>query len=102
MSAKHTDDLVMCRKITGINVGKVCAGCEGRCCICDSYVRSYRPVRICDSCAYGTKKDACIICGNSNGISDAYYCKQCVMMEKDKDGCPVIINLGSSRLDKIF
>lgn len=33
------------------------------------------------------------------GISDAYYCAACTRMEKDRDGCPKIINLGVSRKD---
>ena len=38
------------------------------------------------------------ICGGQ-GISDAYYCKECVQMEKDRDGCPKIVNLGSAKTD---
>jgi hypothetical protein len=30
-------------------------------------------------------------------VADAYYCKECVKLEKDRDGCPKIINLGSAR-----
>ena len=31
------------------------------------------------------------------GISDAYYCAECTRLEKDRDGCPKIVNLGASR-----
>lgn len=27
-------------------------------------------------------------------ISDAYYCTECTRLEKDRDGCPRIINVG--------
>jgi len=30
-------------------------------------------------------------------VSDAYYCAECVRLERDRDGCPRVINLGSSR-----
>src|SRR5271170_2020879 len=43
----------------------------------------------------------CIICGGQ-GISDAYYCANCTRLEKDRDGCPKIINLGSSRTDLFY
>lgn len=33
------------------------------------------------------------------GISDAYYCAECTRLEKDRDGCPNIVNLGASRTD---
>ena len=33
------------------------------------------------------------------GISDAYYCAECTRMEKDRDGCPKIVNIGASRKD---
>lgn len=40
----------------------------------------------------------CVVCGGE-GISDAFYCFECTRLEKDRDGCPKIINLGSSRTD---
>ena len=50
--------------------------------ICDSYVRPATLVRICDECNYGSYQGRCVICGNP-GVSDAYYCKECTMLEKD-------------------
>ena len=43
----------------------------------------------------------CVICGGP-GISDAYYCKECTVQEKDRDGCPKIVNLGSSKTDLFY
>jgi hypothetical protein len=43
----------------------------------------------------------CVICGGA-GISDAYYCKECTIQEKDRDGCPKIVNLGSSKTDLFY
>ena len=43
----------------------------------------------------------CLICG-SPGVSDAYYCKDCTVQEKDRDGCPKIVNLGSSKTDLFY
>lgn len=36
------------------------------------------------------------------GISDAYYCTECTRLEKDRDGCPKIVNLGASRTDLFY
>jgi hypothetical protein len=38
----------------------------------------------------------------SSGISDAYYCAECTRLEKDRDGCPKIVNLGASRTDLFY
>lgn len=39
-------------------------------------------VRICDECNYGSYQGRCVICGGP-GVSDAYYCKECTIQEKD-------------------
>jgi PHF5-like protein len=101
--AKHHADLIFCRKQPGIGklqldaaIGKLCERCDGRCVICDSMVRPSELVRTCDDCNYGSFLGRCIICGG-RGVSDAYYCKSCVLQERDRDGCPKIVNLGSER-----
>ncbi|ANQ07006.1 PHF5-like protein, putative [Plasmodium vivax] len=101
MAAKHHPDLIMCRKQPGIAIGRLCEKCDGKCPICDSYVRPYTLVRICDECNYGSYQGRCIICGGT-GISDAYYCKECCLCEKDRDGCPKIVNLGSAKTDLFY
>ncbi len=63
-------------------VGRLCEKCDGKCPICDSYVRPCVLVRICDECNYGSYQGRCVICGGP-GISDAYYCKECTQQEKD-------------------
>lgn len=78
-----------------------CATGDGRCPICDSYVRPATLVRICDECNYGSYEGRCVICG-ATGISDAYYCTECTRQEKDRDGCPKIINLGSAKTDLFY
>lgn len=55
--------------------------------VCDSYVRPATLVRICDECNYGSYAGRCVICGGV-GISDAYYCKECTVQEKDVSGIP--------------
>jgi len=42
-----------------------------------------------------------VICGGP-GISDAYYCRECTQEEKDRDGCPKIVNLGASKTDLFY
>ena len=82
MAARHHPDLVMCRKQPGTSVGKLCERCEGKCVICDSYVRPHTLVRLCAECDFGAFAGRCTICG-APGASEAYYCKECVQQEKD-------------------
>lgn len=51
--AKHHPDLIFCRKQPGIAIGRLCDKCDGRCVLCDSYVRPATLVRICDECNFG-------------------------------------------------
>ncbi|CAI4211515.1 unnamed protein product [Parascedosporium putredinis] len=99
--SRHHPDLVMCRKQPGIAIGRVCDKCDGKCPVCDSYVRPTTLVRICDECSFGNYQNKCVVCGGE-GISDAFYCFECTRLEKDRDGCPKIINLGSSRTDLFY
>mmetsp|Transcript_5361 Transcript_5361/g.8304 ORF Transcript_5361/g.8304 Transcript_5361/m.8304 type:complete len:112 (+) Transcript_5361:28-363(+) len=101
MSAKHHSDLILCRKQAGTAVGKLCEKCDGRCVICDSFVRPNTLVRVCDEHNYGALEGKCVVC-NRNGVADAYYCKECCQQEKDRDGCPKIVNLGSARTDRFY
>ncbi|TIB42685.1 hypothetical protein E3P86_00272 [Wallemia ichthyophaga] len=63
----------MCRRQPGISIGRLCDKCDGKCPVCDSYVRPQTIVKICDECAFGTFGG--VICGGP-GISDAYYCAE--------------------------
>ena len=36
------------------------------------------------------------------GVTDAYYCQECVQTEKDRDGCPKVVNLGSTKTDLFY
>lgn len=99
--SRFNPDLVMCRKQPGVRIGRVCEKCDGKCVICDSLVNSKRQVRICEECNYGSLQNRCIMCGGP-GISDAYYCRECVEQEKDRDGCPRIINHGTTKADMMY
>ena len=101
MAAKHHADLIMCRKQPGIAFGMLCDKCDGRCVICDSWIKQTTPVRICEECNYGSLAGRCVICGGK-GVAKAHYCRECTQLEKDRDGCPRIINLGSARADLFF
>ena len=101
MAAKHHADLIMCRKQPGVPIGMLCEKCDGRCVICDSWVNPKTIVRICDECNYGTLAGKCIICGGK-GAAQAKYCRECTQLERDRDGCPRIINLGAARNDLFF
>lgn len=99
--ARHHPDLIMCRKQPGVTIGKLCEKCDGRCVICDSYVKQTTVVRLCDECNYGSSQNRCIICSGP-GVSEAYYCKECTQCEKDRDGCPRIINISQQKLDMFY
>lgn len=103
--SRHQYDLVQCMKRTGTHIGMVCPLCDGRCPICDSFVKPTTKVRICDECVF-QHQAKCILCGHNLGEnaelgSPTYYCLECVRLEKDREGCPRIINIGSSRADMI-
>jgi hypothetical protein len=55
---------------------------DGKCVVCDSLVRPATLVRVCDECNYGSYAGRCVVCGGI-GVSDAYYCKECTIQEKD-------------------
>ena len=76
--ARHHPDLIFCRKQPGVAIGRLCQRCDGRCVVCDSYVRPTTLVRICDECNYGSYQGRCVICGGP-GVSDAHYCAECTM-----------------------
>ena len=60
---KYHSDLVMCRKQPGIAIGRLCDKCDGKCPVCDSYVRPTTLVRICDECSFGNYQNKCVVCG---------------------------------------
>lgn len=100
--AAHHADLVLCRKLAGNAVGRLCESCDGKCVICDSFVRPAVRVHVCDECNYGAQAaERCIICSRP-GAADAYYCQECVQMGKDRDGCPRVKNIGQSRTDLFY
>ncbi|KAK6464062.1 PHF5-like protein [Scheffersomyces coipomensis] len=110
--SRHQYDLVQCMKQPGTKVGRVCLQCEGKCPMCDSLVKPTSKVYICSECcgSLNNQNQKCILCNNnlgggddgSNGGVDAYYCLECVRMEKHREGCPRILNLGSLKSDYMF
>jgi PHD finger-like domain-containing protein 5A len=113
----------MCRRQPGISLGRLCEKCDGKCVICDSYVRPLVLVHLCDECAFGGGAGRCVIC-SAPGISDAFYCKECTQQEKDvraprsarrpsqpdsrpaptpqRDGCPKVVSIGDSKASRHF
>lgn len=105
--SRHQYDLVQCMKQPGTQFGLVCAQCDGRCPLCDSFVKPTSHVRVCRECSQGHVNSRCILCssflGNDKELgTPAYYCLECVRTEKDREGCPRVMNVGSSRSDMIF
>lgn len=101
MAAKHHTDLILCRKLPGVGAAMLCEKHDGLCPICDSYVRPETLVHVCDEHNYGSMQGKCVVCGNK-GTSNAYYCKECCQQEKDRDGCPKVVNLGAARADRFY
>lgn len=105
--SRHQFDLVQCMKQPGTHIGLLCLLCDGRCPICDSMVKPKAKVRVCDSCHSGNAGERCILCGhhlgeNAESGTPAYYCYECVVQEKHREGCPRITNVGSSKADMVF
>lgn len=48
-----------------------------------------------------TYQGKCVVCG-SPGVADAFYCSECTILEKDRDGCPKIINVGTAKIDLVY
>ncbi|CCW60151.1 unnamed protein product [Phytomonas sp. EM1] len=91
------EDLQMCRKPVGTALGYVCALHEGRCVICDFQyeepLETMREVHLCEDCSLVREgEERCIMCGSNNTTEVAYYCQYCVALEKDRDGCPRVLN----------
>lgn len=53
-------------------------------------------------CSKDVRQLALVYLSRRLGISDAYYCAECTRLEKDRDGCPKIVNLGASRTDLFY
>ena len=94
MALRHSGvEQQMCRRICGTHEGKVCDAHERRCVICDCMCDMTETVFICDDCSFVGKDDArCIVCNKTPAVEKAFYCRACVLLEKDRDGCPRVLN----------
>ncbi|GBL48797.1 Pre-mRNA-splicing factor ini1 [Candidozyma auris] len=105
--SRHQFDLVQCMKQPGTHIGLLCLSCDGRCPICDSMVKPHAKVRVCDECHSGHLSKRCILCSahlgdDAEAGTPAYYCYECVVQDKHREGCPRIVNASSSKADMIF
>jgi PHD finger-like domain-containing protein 5A len=89
---------------------RICDECNfgtygGRCIICGSPGKGFPPSPIPPPRLLYLLTH-CAMCSpflpTLSGISDAYYCAECTRLEKDRDGCPKIVNLGASRTDLFY
>lgn len=64
----------MCRKQPGIAIGRLCDKCDGKCPVCDSYVRPTTLVRICDECSFGNYQNKCVVCGGEVSFLSLLSC----------------------------
>lgn len=90
-------DVIRCGRRTGISRGRLCFKCDGKCVACESYVNAAVEARVCEECAAGVLGERCVLCGGRPRVGEelvtASYCKQCVLLERDRDGCPRIANV---------
>lgn len=103
MNINYLQEHTMCRKLAGTKVGKLCDRCAGKCIICESFVNPFKLVKICFECElnYCKEEDVCLIC-NYPGNTPAYYCRECCRLEKDRDGCPKIVDISIAKINQIF
>lgn len=101
MALKHNAKAQhMCRKLPGVKIGLVCPEHEDRCVICDGYAQMVQMARVCDDCSFGPQNDGkCIVCGSNKAEQPAYYCSYCVALEKDRDGCPKVMQMSQHKRD---
>lgn len=103
--SRHQFDLVLCMKQPGLTTGFLCHLCDGRCPICDSFVKPRAEVKVCEGCAQGHIGKRCILCAHHLGENRenghvAYYCFECVVLDRHREGCPRITNVGSTKADR--
>ncbi|KAF2876018.1 PHF5-like protein, partial [Massariosphaeria phaeospora] len=60
------------RNAKGTSIGRLCDKCNGKCPVCDSYVRPTTAARICGECSFGNYQNKCVVCGGE-GISAVQY-----------------------------
>mmetsp|Transcript_34323 Transcript_34323/g.53590 ORF Transcript_34323/g.53590 Transcript_34323/m.53590 type:complete len:117 (+) Transcript_34323:40-390(+) len=103
--SKHFSNIVLCRKRSGVALGRVCDRCDGKCVHCDSEIGLESLVRICDECSFlvdGNGQQKCLVCDVPGAYNLAYYCYQCCLMGYDCLGCPRVTSMGSARIDSLY
>ncbi|CCI73967.1 ECU08_0985 [Encephalitozoon cuniculi GB-M1] len=88
----HLHTKPRCGKISTDKAAMVCDRCSGKCYICtlDAGTSPTR-VYICTSCFHSTYKDRCIVCGLKDPRNTAHCCRECRLLQKNHDRCPVVI-----------
>ncbi|MCH0630006.1 hypothetical protein JNB11_08550 [Kocuria palustris] len=102
--SRHQFDLIQCLKLPLPTVGLVCGNCDGRCPSCDSLVKPTAPALVCRECSTGHMAHKCIVCGNYLGEAnelgiESFYCFECVQIERHREGCPRVVNVGTLKTD---
>ena len=100
---RNNPDLIKCGGRTGPEIALLCEGCEGKCPICGAPANEENGIlaHLCGDCAFGKLKERCIVC-SAPAKYKAYFCPDCVLLGRDRDGCPRIVNVGISRSDKFY
>lgn len=101
--SRTNPDLIKCCGRPGPEIALLCEACEGRCPLCNSPTDKIKcePCHLCGECSFGALKDKCIVC-SSPAKYPAYFCENCTLLGKDRDGCPRVINVGINRSDKFY
>ena len=103
MSTKHTS--VRCGRLQGRQAGQVCERCSDQCVGCEADRHLREEARVCDACAAQLLTSlplrrgvaaVCIQCGGKGAVQTAYFCRECVLLMRDRDGCPRVLTVGGA------
>ncbi|AFM98797.1 hypothetical protein EHEL_080970 [Encephalitozoon hellem ATCC 50504] len=81
-----------CGKISTGDIAMMCDKCSGKCYICGLDAgTSQKKVYICSTCFHSAYRDKCIVCKLKDPKNNAYCCRECWLLQKNHDRCPVLI-----------
>ncbi|KHN69170.1 hypothetical protein CWI42_090970 [Ordospora colligata] len=79
-----------CNRIHTSIKGMLCDKCSVRCYVCkeNTHIHSI-DLLICEFCFHSTYKNKCIMCGERDPKHSAHYCRECIILQKHREGCPI-------------
>ncbi|KAL0229886.1 hypothetical protein PCE1_003450 [Barthelona sp. PCE] len=103
--SRHQQDTKLCGKQQANIFSVVCQRCSGKCIVCDSHVNLVKRAKMCITCATN-QNESCVVCSTDIKEGDptfpGEYCRECVLLERDKDGCPATGSVSITRIDDFY